>query len=75
MNIQVVSKAASKGLRITPRQLFEHDTITELAKAATASPVPVTLGSANRSGEIDVEHSGLDPHELNSLLEELGEGD
>ncbi len=29
--IQVVSKAADAGLRVTPRQMFEHQTIAELA--------------------------------------------
>lgn len=32
--IQVVAKAADAGLRITPRQMFEHQTIAELALVA-----------------------------------------
>ena len=33
--IQVVARAARAGLRLTPRQLFQHPTIAELAAAAT----------------------------------------
>ncbi|HSF39387.1 MAG TPA: amino acid adenylation domain-containing protein [Thermoanaerobaculia bacterium] len=51
MSIQVVARAARAGIRITPRQMFSHQTIAELAAvaevtagtaAATAPQRPVT---------------------------------
>lgn len=30
-SIQVITKAAQAGLRLTPRQIFEHQTVAELA--------------------------------------------
>ncbi|QKG84715.1 amino acid adenylation domain-containing protein [Kroppenstedtia pulmonis] len=34
LSIQIVARANQAGLRLTPRQLFEHQTIAELAQAA-----------------------------------------
>ncbi len=34
LSIQVVSRAARAGIRVTPRDLFEHQTVAELAAAA-----------------------------------------
>ena len=34
LSIQLVSKARERGIRITPRQLFQHQTVSELAAAA-----------------------------------------
>jgi amino acid adenylation domain-containing protein/non-ribosomal peptide synthase protein (TIGR01720 family) len=36
LSIQVVSRANQEGLRLTPRQLFQHQTIAELAAVAAA---------------------------------------
>jgi non-ribosomal peptide synthase protein (TIGR01720 family) len=36
--IQVIAKASQMGLYLTPRQLFEHQTIAELAGAVDATP-------------------------------------
>ena len=53
-SIQVVSRAQRAGLRLTPRQLFQHQTIADLAVVAErveeeASPAaPVELGAAQR---------------------------
>ena len=38
LGIQIVSAARRAGLALTPRHLFTHQTITELAAAATGSP-------------------------------------
>ena len=35
--IQIIARAAREGLRVTPRQLFEHQTVAELARVADAS--------------------------------------
>jgi len=40
LTIQVVSRAAQRGLEITPRQLFEHPTVAALAAVAGESRAP-----------------------------------
>ncbi|MFJ7903270.1 non-ribosomal peptide synthase/polyketide synthase [Streptomyces sp. NPDC096198] len=42
LGIQIVSAARRAGLSLTPRHLFEHQTVAELAAAAGDLPVPVT---------------------------------
>jgi amino acid adenylation domain-containing protein/non-ribosomal peptide synthase protein (TIGR01720 family) len=41
LSIQIVARAQQAGLRITPRQLFDHQTIADLARVAVAAPVAV----------------------------------
>lgn len=36
--IRVIARAADAGVHVTPRQVFQHQTIRELAQAAAASP-------------------------------------
>jgi len=38
LSIQVVSRAARRGLKVTPRQIFEHQTLAELAAVAESAP-------------------------------------
>ncbi|MCM3338071.1 amino acid adenylation domain-containing protein [Paenibacillus sp. MER TA 81-3] len=38
LSIQIVSRAKKQGLHITPKQLFAHPTIAELAQAAVKAP-------------------------------------
>ncbi len=40
LSIQVISRAALAGLRITARQMFEHQTVAGLARIAEAAPAP-----------------------------------
>ncbi|PTL85819.1 hypothetical protein DAT35_03740 [Vitiosangium sp. GDMCC 1.1324] len=42
LGILVVSKANQAGLKLTPRQLFQHQTIAELASVATQAPAAPT---------------------------------
>jgi amino acid adenylation domain-containing protein/non-ribosomal peptide synthase protein (TIGR01720 family) len=49
LSIQVVTKAQQRGLRLTPRQLFEHKTIGELAKVVRRSN-PVDADSSPVTG-------------------------
>ncbi|WP_416398937.1 amino acid adenylation domain-containing protein [Allohahella sp. A8] len=61
LNLQIIARAGQAGLKLTPRQLFEHRTVAELAAVlgadgahaqATASPttkaVPLTPGQRAR---------------------------
>ena len=40
LSIQIVARAREVGIELTPRQLFEHQTIAELATAAGSAPAP-----------------------------------
>ncbi|WP_426752485.1 amino acid adenylation domain-containing protein [Myxococcus sp. Y35] len=37
LGLQIISRATQQGLRLRPRQLFEHQTIAELARAASSA--------------------------------------
>ncbi|RKH14324.1 amino acid adenylation domain-containing protein, partial [Corallococcus sp. CA053C] len=75
ISLQIVARAAQAGLRITTRQLFQHQTIAALAGVATTAqlvvadqgevrgPVPLTP-IQRRLFEEDV----VDPHHLNQSL-------
>ena len=39
LSIQIVARANQAGLKLTPKQLFEHQTIAELAAVAATNPV------------------------------------
>jgi amino acid adenylation domain-containing protein/non-ribosomal peptide synthase protein (TIGR01720 family) len=39
LGLQIIARAAQEGLRLRPRQIFEHQTIAELARAASAAQV------------------------------------
>ncbi|HJU40182.1 MAG TPA: condensation domain-containing protein, partial [Tahibacter sp.] len=44
LSIQVIARCHQRGLRVTPRDLFKHPTIAELAKVVTAStPARATM--------------------------------
>ena len=73
--IRIVSRAAREGVRISPRQLFQHQTVAELAAAAVledagaaadteaAGPVPLTPAQAWLFG------LGLEaPHHFNQAV-------
>jgi hypothetical protein len=44
LNIQIAARASQAGLRITPKQIFEHQTIAALAAAAA---MPAAAGAAH----------------------------
>lgn len=71
LNIQVVAKALQAGLVFTPKQLFEHQTIAELAKVVTA--VEATEGSATVSEQSPFAEADLSDTELARVLEAFGE--
>ncbi|WIG97602.1 non-ribosomal peptide synthetase [Myxococcus sp. SDU36] len=39
LGLQIISRATQQGLRLRPRQLFEHQTIAELARVASSTQV------------------------------------
>ncbi|GGW45917.1 non-ribosomal peptide synthetase [Streptomyces lucensis JCM 4490] len=63
LSIQVVSRARAAGLALTPRDLFRHPTVAELA-AATGGSAPAVAGTGPVSGAVDltpIQHWFLDP--------------
>ncbi|HBL30249.1 MAG TPA: non-ribosomal peptide synthetase, partial [Acidobacteria bacterium] len=50
LSIQVVSRAQQAGLWITPRDLFQHQTVATLAAVAGAAPVP--SGGEDAAGDV-----------------------
>lgn len=77
LNIQIVAKAHANGLVFTPQDVFEHDTIAELAKVAKIeSATPIEPLPAPVVGAFTPEafpEAGLDQDQLDALLEEFGE--
>jgi amino acid adenylation domain-containing protein/non-ribosomal peptide synthase protein (TIGR01720 family) len=75
LSIQIVSRAAQEGLRLTPKQVFEHQTVARLAAVAgtgsTAAPEPGEV-----SGEVPLTpiqrwffaQELPDPHHFNQAL-------
>ena len=69
--IQIVSRAARAGLRFTPRQLFKHQTIAELASAVGEALPDVDQGLV--TGEVPLtpiqhwflERAPVEPHHFN----------
>jgi amino acid adenylation domain-containing protein len=81
--IQVVSRSRKQGLRVTPRQIFQHQTIAELSAvvesepltaAPAATPPPPTPAQPPAGGftPADFPLSGLDQAGLDEILDELG---
>ncbi|HEX3526557.1 MAG TPA: amino acid adenylation domain-containing protein, partial [Thermoanaerobaculia bacterium] len=74
IGIQILSRAAQAGLKLTPRQIFRHPTISELAaaaepievQAAEPEPVPAEDPSAAEFAE-----SGLSERDLQKLMSQL----
>ncbi len=63
LSIQVVSRARAAGLALTPRDLFRHPTIGELA-AATGGAASAVAGTEPVTGAVDllpIQHWFLDP--------------
>ncbi|HEX8189934.1 MAG TPA: amino acid adenylation domain-containing protein, partial [Pyrinomonadaceae bacterium] len=76
ISIQIVARANGAGLRLTPRQLFQHQTVAELAAAAAEAPAvaaaeqgPVTGESPLTPAQRAFFERGLDePHHYNHAL-------
>jgi len=50
LSIQIISRAAQQGMRLTPRQMFQHQTIGELAEVAGAASE--TVKGSEEQGEV-----------------------
>jgi amino acid adenylation domain-containing protein len=73
LSIQIVARANQAGLRLTPAQLFEHQTVAMLAAVSGTSEVPAEEAAAKMDGESrgtpsDFPLAGLDQATLDRLL-------
>jgi amino acid adenylation domain-containing protein/non-ribosomal peptide synthase protein (TIGR01720 family) len=75
LSIQVVARAARAGWRITPRQLFEHQTVAELAAVAVQGAAPAAAQGAV-TGDVPLTPiqrwffatETIDPHHYNQAV-------
>src|SRR5262249_27483289 len=78
LSIQIVAKANRAGVRLSPRQIFRHQTIASLAAAAEAAAAPeaeaeadVPIGAVPMTPVqrwfLDL-HSDADPHHFNQAV-------
>ncbi|MEW5927674.1 MAG: amino acid adenylation domain-containing protein [Gemmatimonadota bacterium] len=75
LSIQVISRAAQAGIRITPRQVFQHPTVAELAAVAdTAAAVQAEQGEVTGEAPLTPVQRWLlelplpEPHHWNQAL-------
>ena len=74
LSIQIIARANQAGLRLTPKQLFQHQTVAELATAGTTSAVQVEQGPV--TGVVPLtpiqrrffEQHLADPHHYNQAI-------
>ncbi len=66
LSVQIVARARQAGLRFTTRQVFEHPTVAELARHATATNAADAGDAANAAGA-----AGLTPAEQGAVEGEV----
>ncbi|HEU4533232.1 MAG TPA: amino acid adenylation domain-containing protein, partial [Polyangiaceae bacterium] len=69
MTLQIIARAARRGLRLTPKLLFEHPTIAAAAARAEATTAPEPAAAPPPAKDPGAE---LSPEEWSDLLEEIG---
>jgi natural product biosynthesis luciferase-like monooxygenase protein len=81
LSIQVIARAGQVGLKITPQQIFQHQTVAGLAAAAVSepgaesapeAPPPAAESPAPRTS---FNRAGLDARQLDKLSKLLGDDD
>ncbi|WP_394842175.1 amino acid adenylation domain-containing protein [Pendulispora brunnea] len=73
ITLQVIARAAQRGLRLTPKQMFDHPTIAEAAALAVPLAVASTENAPAQAPAAAPEppDAGLSPEEWSDLLDEL----
>ncbi|TQV68006.1 amino acid adenylation domain-containing protein [Exilibacterium tricleocarpae] len=54
LSLQIIARARNKGIQLTPRQMFENQTISELAKVAVKSSDEIIADQGLVSGEVEL---------------------
>lgn len=44
LSIRIIARAQAVGIRLTPKQMFQYQTIAELAAVASATTLPISIG-------------------------------
>jgi amino acid adenylation domain-containing protein/non-ribosomal peptide synthase protein (TIGR01720 family) len=76
LSIQIIARAAQSGLRLSPRQVFQHQTIAELAAAAVVSQAATAVPQDVVTGEVPLtpvqarffETDPPEPHHYNQAM-------
>ncbi|HYN23256.1 MAG TPA: amino acid adenylation domain-containing protein, partial [Thermoanaerobaculia bacterium] len=79
--IQTATRSRQRGVRFTPRQLFQNQTVAQLAavadiadlEIAASSRVPDTADEAQSFSTVEFSEAGLSQADLDNLLAELSE--
>ncbi|HEX6289408.1 MAG TPA: amino acid adenylation domain-containing protein, partial [Herpetosiphonaceae bacterium] len=66
-SIQIIAKANQAGLRLTPQDLFQHQTIAELAAVATTT----VEDSAQTADDLSDPFAGLSQDDLDTALDQV----
>ncbi|HWS54338.1 MAG TPA: amino acid adenylation domain-containing protein [Pyrinomonadaceae bacterium] len=76
LSIQVIARAGQAGLQLTPRQMFQYQTVAELAKVASPAAPAQPIERAAGAEEILANLDQLSDNEVDSMLAEmLAEGE
>ncbi|XXU81050.1 amino acid adenylation domain-containing protein [Sorangium sp. So ce1151] len=70
VTLQVIARAAQRGLRLTPKLLFEHPTVAEAAAQLTVTAAPEEAPPAPPPAP-ETPDAGLSAEEWSALLDEL----
>ncbi|WP_437832128.1 amino acid adenylation domain-containing protein [Sorangium sp. So ce1153] len=70
VTLQVIARAAQRGLRLTPKLLFEHPTVAEAAAQLTVADAPEEAPPAPPPAP-ETPDAGLSAEEWSALLDEL----
>jgi len=72
LGVQMISRCLEAGLRLSPEQLFEHQTIAELAAVLRgAAPEPAPAGEEDLDLDAGLPDAGLSPEELDTVYSSL----
>jgi aryl carrier-like protein len=67
--IQVAARARTQGVPVTPRLLFQHQTIAELALAVASAGDPIESGPVDEPSDTGTEMTAAQIAELSSRVE------
>ena len=76
LGIQILSRAAQRGLVLTARQIFRHPTVAELAAVVgRAAGDPGAAAPPAEAAAADFTESGLSERDLQKLMKKLGQAE
>jgi aryl carrier-like protein len=70
LSIQIVAKARENGINFTPNQLFQHQTIAQLAKVVEQA---IDTGEQNTDQSFDYTGGDLSAEDMSNLMQQINE--